>query len=221
MTRQQQPRRRQQRPPRRPVFDGDFPDDGEPVTELIARTRPGWDPGTVPFAGASGAGAAPTRTAWTIRAAEPPAARSRRGPALPPYHDARDEVVGRDTAHGWPHLFKLTCQYPAADHATPIPCGRTYADHAARSFRELRLSAHAHGWHLDTLGRWACPRCCQDSPDYRTLYPVMLWDPAAYEADQGGDHTAGFWLRAAVYYSLDADVHDVASVKGRHAAGAR
>ena len=134
-------------------------------------------------------------------------------------HD--DDKIARDMAHGWPHLFEVRCAYPAADSDTPIPCGAVHRDAAARSFRGLRQSAQAAGWHLDALGRWACPDCCQESPGYRTLYPVILWDPGRARGRAGfGDVGAEFWHRARAEHDLFRDVRDAAR-RGRHAGGPR
>jgi hypothetical protein len=160
-----------------------------------------------------GPGAGPAR----LRALPPPAAPV---PAAPPapvgQHD--DDRIARGMARGWAHLFVLRCEFPAADVATPIPCGSAHRDEGARSFRGLRASAQAAGWHLDALGRWACPLCCQDSPGYRTLYPLTVWDPDAAEARLARDPDGEFWARAAAEHDLFRSVRDA---RARHAGGPR
>jgi hypothetical protein len=115
-------------------------------------------------------------------------------PALPgpPPAPVGYEVTGRETGRGWPHLFELRCAYPAALAETPIPCDSVHRDAGALSFRALRRSAQAAGWHMDRLEQWVCPRCCQVNPEYRTLYSVTLYDIQAAEAYVSGD-----WLGSA------------------------
>jgi hypothetical protein len=110
-----------------------------------------------------------------------------REPPAPPPAPVGYEVTGRETGQGWPHLFELHCDYPAALAETPIPCDSVHRDGTALSFRGLRRSAQAAGWHMDRLGQWVCPRCCQANPDYRGLYPVTVYDPLAAEAYLVGD----------------------------------
>ena len=155
----------------------------------------------------------PTR----LRALPPaPAPAPAAQPAPAVLHD--DDKIARHLAHGWPHLFEVRCAYPAASHDTPIPCGSVHRDGTALSFRGLRASAWAAGWHLDALGRLACPRCCQDSPEYRTLYPVTVWDPDARDARLARDPDAERDARAAAEHDLFRDVRDTAR-HGRHATG--
>ena len=217
---------------RRPVLDGDFPG-GEPVTEVLGRAElPAWD-GTT-WGGASGAGLDPDNiyaqpAPVTVRETEPVsvqlAARLRRrppapetSPALPPAPAGDQDKIALDMAAGWPHLFEVRCAYPAAACATPIPCGAVHRDAGALSFRALRASAFAAGWHLDALGRLCCPRCCQDSPEYRTLYPVTIWDPGAAAAVLAGDFRAERRHRAAAEHDL---FRAVRSARARHAGGPR
>jgi hypothetical protein len=127
--------------------------------------------------------------------------------------------IARDMTRGWPHLFEVRCAYPAAASDTPIPCGAAHRDEDARSFRDLRRSAQADGWHLDAFGRWACPRCCQDSPEYRTLYALAHYHPHAANVRLAGDTAAEFALRVTAEHNLLRDVRDTAR-HGRHQAGA-
>ena len=124
---------------------------------------------------------------WSMQQAGAPPARLR---ALPPPGQHDDDKIARDMARGWPHLFEVRCAYPAAASDTPIPCGAVHRDGTALSFRALRTSAWAAGWHLDALGRWACPGCCQESPGYRTPYPVTVWaeDAAARRGEMWDVH---------------------------------
>ncbi len=168
----------------------------------------------------------------------------------PPAAPVGYEIIGRETAKGWPRLGELRCDYPAALAETPIPCDSVHRDGTALSFRDLRLSAQTAGWHMDRLGQWACPRCCQASPEYRGLYPVTVYDPLAAEAhvarDQRGVMAA--WLEAdgsaatTSYYQWVAaagvetaaraaaelglrdrtlDHHEASHALGRHAAATR
>jgi hypothetical protein len=225
------PRFRQHRSPggRAPVFDGDFPGGDRDITEVLDRAD--WDGTTITFGGASGIGLGPYEpypdpdpdVPQLRRAIETTALAERgTGPrallrALPPAAGLYD-AIARDMAHGWPHLFEVRCQFPAAASDTPIPCDSVHRDPAALSFRGLRASAFAAGWHLDALGRMACPHCCQDSPAYRTLYPVITWDPDAAEAEQAGDWRAGSAYRAAAEHDLFRSVRDA---RARHAGGPR
>ena len=130
------------------------------------------------------------------------------------------EVTGRETGRGWPHLFELRCDYPAALAATPIPCDGIHRDSGALSFRELRQSAQAAGWHMDACGRWACPRCCQASPEYRGLYPVTVYDPLAAEAYVVGDMAGerAYRANAECFLRVRTLLHHASSHKrGRHA----
>jgi hypothetical protein len=140
----------------------------------------GWDPGPIPFDGASDTGQPPGQVyddaADALRQAIEMTALAGRDPAAGDGHD----TIARDMAHGWPHLFEIRCAYPAATSETPIPCDtKPHRDLTAPSFRDLGLSALAAGWHLDALGRWACPRCCQASSEYRTRRPVAVWAEGA------------------------------------------
>ena len=185
-----------------------------------------WDATTIAWLGASGTGLPdedPT-VADLRQAIEITALADRGQPRDRPLrvnageHD--DDKIARDMTRGWPRLFEVRCAYPAAAHPTPIPCGATHRDDTALTFRGLRQSAQAAGWHLDALGRWACPDCCQDNPAYRTLYPLTQWDAGAAQAALAGDVHAEFWLRAVAEHKLFRDVRDAAR-HGRHQAGAR
>jgi hypothetical protein len=153
----------------------------QPAAGAISRIpAAGWDPGPVPFDGASDAGQPPAQVcdaaAGALRQAIEMTALAERGRDTGP--DGYD-TIARDMAHGWPHLFEIRCAYPAATSETPIPCDTVHRDPAAPSFRDLGLSALAAGWDLDALGRWACPRCGQASSEYRTRRPVTVWADGA------------------------------------------
>jgi hypothetical protein len=105
------------------------------------------------------------------------------------------DTIGRELLTGWPHLEEIRCTYPAANHPTPIPCGAIHRDDTAGSLWDLRRSAFTAGWHLDAFGQWACPRCCQDNPTYRTLYPVNCWHPNSTGAYLAGHPDTEFWFR--------------------------
>jgi hypothetical protein len=51
-----------------------------------------------------------------------------------------------------------------------------HADPAALGEADIRDRAISAGWRVDALGRLACPRCQQTSPDFRAARPVTLWD---------------------------------------------
>jgi len=142
----------------------------------------------------------------------------------PPAAPVGYEIIGRETAKGWPRLGELRCDYPAALAETPIPCDSVHRDGTALSFRDLRRSAQAAGWHMDRLGQWACPRCCQASPEYRGLYPVTVYDPLAAEAHLTGDPRGENRERARAELALrdrTLDHHEASHVLGRHAAATR
>jgi hypothetical protein len=138
------------------------------------RTGP-HDATTVPvppggWQGASATGVMPGPDTEPFPAPEP---RPRPRAAAPP-PETDPAPVADALAAGWPHLFEVRCQYPAAPHDTPIPCDTApHRDDRAGSIRALRRSAQAAGWHLDALGRWTCPPC-QMGSQYRTLYPVTV-----------------------------------------------
>lgn len=167
---------------RRPDFSGARDD----ITEIMHELRTGECGGlTVPFAGASDAGVMPGAATEPFPAPEPrPRGQLRAVPPpdrdVPGFQEMRlhadgDRVpVAEQAARGWAHLFTIRCGYPAASHDTPIPCGAEHRDPDVGTFRRLRLSAQAAGWHLDAYGRWACP-ACQMTSEYRTLYPVTFW----------------------------------------------
>ncbi len=151
-----------------------------------------------------------------------------------------DGAIALELAEGWPHLFEVRCQFPAAASATPIPCGTVHRDEGALTFRDLRRSAFAAGWHLDAFGRFACPRCCQHNPAFRTLYPVAIWAEGAagargemrdFHEVYGGDPVlapdgqiltvaAEHVLTERAEHDLIRDVREHAR-RGRHAGGAR
>jgi hypothetical protein len=211
--------------------------DGRDITEVLGRPAD-WDGTTIAWEGASDVGLPDggggyDATGWGAPP-HPPAPAARTGPlerlrtrtpapemlpAPPPAPDG-PRSIARGMARGWPHLFEVRCQFPAAASATPIPCGAVHRDEAAGSFRALRASAYAAGWHLDALGRMACPRCCQASPEYRTLYPVTVHSMLAAEAYVTGDLNGERGYRAAAEHGLFRDVLDTAR-RGRHAGGAR
>jgi hypothetical protein len=235
--------RRRSQAGREPAFDGDF-GGSDDATEHLHAIRPAtWDGTTITFGGASGAGLPPGQVytgadpAARVRQAIEMTALAERGPAVTPPAIPRalplaDDKIARSMTPGWAHLFEVRCAYPATAHATPIPCDSTHRDDTARSFRALRQSAQAAGWHLDTFGRWACPACCQDSPEYRTLYPLIIWEPDAAEAAQAAAQAlqngldparalhAEFWFRAVGEHDLFRSVRDAAR-RGRHEGGAR
>jgi hypothetical protein len=201
-------------------------DDAERTEQWLAGLRTGDHDGrTVPYAGTSDLGVMPGpdtqpftaenvaeigRRAWDQRPAARPPARDALGFQETRLHaDCDPAPQAEATARGWPHLFTIRCGYPAAGHHTPIPCGAAHRDPAMGTFRRLRLSAQAAGWHLDAWGRWACPGC-QMSSDYRTLYPVAIW---AYEQTDPG--TVG-----AAEHDILRDVLDAAR-RGRHQAVTR
>lgn len=51
-----------------------------------------------------------------------------------------------------------------------------HTDPAALGEADIRARAISVGWRVDALGRLACPRCQQTSPDFRASCPVTLWD---------------------------------------------
>jgi hypothetical protein len=55
-------------------------------------------------------------------------------------------------------------------------CIWRHADPAALGEADIRARAISAGWRVDALGRLACPRCQQTSPDFRASCPVTLWD---------------------------------------------
>jgi hypothetical protein len=55
-------------------------------------------------------------------------------------------------------------------------CIWRHADPAALGEADIRARAISAGWRVDALGRLACPRCQQTSPDFRASSPVTLWD---------------------------------------------
>jgi hypothetical protein len=55
-------------------------------------------------------------------------------------------------------------------------CIGRHADPAALGEADARARAISAGWHVDALGRLACPRCQHTSPSFRTSRPVTLWD---------------------------------------------
>jgi hypothetical protein len=159
-------------------------DPAEEYRQAIAQANASPDP--APLAEIR-AGHSPRYPAPGMLRAQPPAPDM--FPALqdPPAAPVGYEVTGRETGQGWPHLFELRCAYPAALAETPIPCDSAHRDHTVTSFRALRRSAQAAGWHMDRLEQWVCPRCCQVSTAYRGLYPVTVWDALAAEAYVVGD----------------------------------
>ena len=87
-------------------------------------------------------------------------------------------------------------------------------------FEALRVSAYVMGWRLDAFARWACP-ACQGTPEYRTPYGVIQWDPDAADAYLGHDRQGEARHRAAAELDLILDVAAAVSPgPGRHAAGA-
>ena len=205
--------------------------DDRDATEFLESIRPAdWDGRTYEFTGASSAGlpddginydTSYDATGWEPEPATAPLAALRARPPAPGMLPAAGfDTIARDMTHGWQHLFELRCAYPAARAETPIPCDSAHRDPAAGSFRALRRSAFAAGWHLDALGRLACPRCCQASPEYRTLYPLTVHDARAAEAYAAGDLRGEAAQRAGAEHDLFRDVHDTAR-HGRHEAGAR
>jgi hypothetical protein len=142
-------------------------------------------PGTDPFAAIRAEG----RRAYNIRQRQalPPAALPDFQPAPPQQHAPGTDPapVAAAVAKGWAHLFAIDCQFPAAEHDTPIPCGSVYRDDAAGSFSDLRKSAYAAGWRMDRLNRMCCPACAQGKALF-TLYPVTFWADGAAEARAGG-----------------------------------
>ena len=217
------PRRRRSRPKGRArlALVGGIPDSGEADTEQwLSQIRPAdWDGTTVIFAGASDAGlpggAYPQPAPPSI--APPPDVPGTLPPAA--YPDNFDPMA-RVMARGWPRLFEIRCAYLAAACDTPIPCAAVHRDDSAPSFRDLRRSAFTTGWHLDMHGQWACPGCCQASPEYRTLYPLTVWDAEAAEARLDGDEQDEQVHRAVAEHDLFRRVLDTAR-RGRHAGGAR
>lgn len=131
------------------------------------------------------------------RDVRPPEPRTTWQRANPQYTPAQAPETDRSPiaewmASGWPHLFVIRCSYMAAPHATPIPCASVLRDPDAGSFRSLRRTAYAAGWHLDALGRMVCPRCVQESAEFMTLYPVTFWHADAAWLGQD-DGAAGTW----------------------------
>ena len=55
-------------------------------------------------------------------------------------------------------------------------CTGRHVDPAALGEADARARAISAGWHVDALGRLACPRCQHTSPGFRTSRPVTLWD---------------------------------------------
>ncbi|HEX5567029.1 MAG TPA: hypothetical protein VFY14_08930 [Streptomyces sp.] len=241
MTAPRRPRRTRDRRPA--AFPDGFPGDDRTATEVLGPYR-----GTVhdgagfQWQGASDVGLPPVSPAEDYRraiaqanaeAAAAPFDRLRvhgpqpdmfpalREPPPVPAAPVGYEVTGRETAQGWSHLGELRCDYPAALAETPIPCDGVWRDHAATTFRGLRMSAQAAGWHMDRLGQWACPRCCQASPEYRTLYAVTVYDPLAAEAYVVGDLRGENRERARAELDLrdrTVEHHHDSHEHGRHAA---
>jgi len=226
---------------RRPVLAGGFPGDDRDITEVLGPHRGAiYDGATFQWEGASGAGLPDgrlyPRTPYPPYPdpdpAPAPSGRLRvqppgpdmfpalREPPAPPAAPVGYEIIGRETAKGWPRLGELRCDYPAALAETPIPCDSVHRDPAATTFYGLRLSAQAAGWHMDRLGQWVCPRCCQVNPEYRGLYPVTFYDIQAAEAYVAGDLRGENRERARA--ELGARVrtllhHDNSHQRGRHA----
>ena len=89
------------------------------------------------------------------------------------------------------------------------------AGHMPPEFEALRVSAYVSGWRLDAFARWACP-ACQQTPGYRTPYPVIQWDGDATEAYLAGDGQGERYHRDAAEHDLVRTVA-AASRHGRHA----
>lgn len=179
-------RRRSGRRLGRLTLAGDFPGNAQDITEELSRIPAAtWDGTSITFGGASGAGlpddgiyGAPVAVTEDTQPITPPPAAPAADPlsGTPPHAlHGRFDTIGRILARGWPHLTEIRCAYPAANHATPIPCGSTHTDPAAASFRDLRRSAYTAGWHLDDLGRMACPSCCQHNGlEYRAKHRARV-----------------------------------------------
>jgi hypothetical protein len=176
---------------------------------LLGPPLPGWDGLTVPLAPPQ---AGPPRAVPDVPPARPlpppqPPPRQEYPPPPPPGEARRDRDFGGWSecrhpqpvadwlAKGFTHLFVITCAYDAAPHATPIPCGSQFRDPDARSFRALRNSAFQAGWHLDGIGRMVCPSC-QQSADYRPVYPVTFYHPRTAAAQHAAAGKRAVWVTA-------------------------
>jgi hypothetical protein len=151
-----------------------------------------------------------------------PAGIPRFQPPLEP--DPESTPIADVAAAGWRHLFAIDCQFPAAPHDTPIPCGNTHRDDGAGSFSGLRRSAHAAGWRMDRLNRMCCPDCAQDKALF-TLYPVTFYADGAKErwetaaaAGKPRDMNLEFTLTVLAEMRSLEEVTEARAAGGRHRA---
>ena len=194
---------RHRSPGRSPVFDGDFPDDGQSATEVLERIRPAsWDGTTITFGGASAVGVWPCSQVYQRRALSPRSGRPSRRPdwRTVPGPPARLRAVPEPgetrSPASWPADGR-TCSRSAAPprrrrrHRHPLRrrpprIGRGHAD-ALRPCRRRRMAPRRP--------RPARPaRSCQAVPRIPHPLPGHLAPPggaAPLDAGQAGDDTLG------------------------------
>lgn len=233
---------------RKLALNGDFPDTGESVTEVLERVRPaGYDARTYTWQGASGTGlpdgvvavkryGEDTEPLARLRArgqhAGDAAGRAlRQGTAIelpppPPPPEPERAKIGDEL-----RLPLMWCDMPSCIQRHEAPAALGEADARARAIDA--------GWRIDALGRMACPRCQQADPGYRPAGQVVHWHPDAHRArghimtTPGGNRGADaeFWARALAEHdqirrardARDADdilLHAVDAIgRGQHPAG--
>ena len=192
---------------REPALSGDFPDDGDAVTEVLSRV-PDWDARTIAFTGAQAVGIAPASLYRQHTGLGPLTA----PPPPRPRRTAPDCAIIVLIPGGWGILCSM-CRW------------RRHADPEALSSPELRWSAELAGWRKDAFGGWCCPTC-KETPRYRASGPLAHWHPDGARArgcvvqTEDGLRDAELWARAIAEHDLIRDVRAAAG-HGRHRAGTR